>query len=150
MGEFPKNMDTHDQIYVTERCDPSKLTSQSVILTEEYLCLAVEDHVSYPLPEFARLLPDNPCTEIVHVRGLDCLRRVTLRSSCDNIILFTFVDESNEIVIDANVDYYSVSDKKASRLCPMSRDQVELVDSKRLRSRQTGGSCLQTVVRVAQ
>jgi len=120
--------------------DLSNSKPQSLILTEEYLCLAVEDHVSYPLPEFTRILPDNLRTKVMLVRSLDCLRCVTLlRSSCANVVVFTFMDESNEIVVDANVDYYSVSDKRSNVLtsCPETkwnvwirnvRDRDRLVD----------------------
>jgi hypothetical protein len=58
---------------------------RTLILTDEHLVLAVEDHVSYPLPDFARVLPDQHYqiqngihTEIVEVRYLEYLVRVEL------------------------------------------------------------------------
>jgi hypothetical protein len=83
----------------------SQYQPRTIILTEEHLALAIEDHVSYPLPDFARMLPEHPHTVIVEVRYLEFLRRILVHSI--SVVVFIFTDETGEIVVDTRFDYYS-------------------------------------------
>lgn len=80
---------------------------RTLILTEEHLVLAVEDHVNYPLPDFTRTPPARPQMEITEVRSLDFLQQIALRSDDAHSLVLVFSDETSELVIDASVEYFS-------------------------------------------
>ncbi|XP_059153644.1 uncharacterized protein LOC131939378 [Physella acuta] len=88
-----------------------KSQPRSVIVTQSHFCLAVEDIVTYPLPDFVRGLPENPCHEIVDCRRIDCLKRVTLYHGNQHVILLTFSDEVEDIVVDVSIEHFSPSTK---------------------------------------
>lgn len=94
--------------------NPVYAKPRTLILTEKHLALAIEDHVSYPLPEFARMLPERPQWEMVDVRLLDCLQRIKLMSRDDHMIILVFSDEMSEVIVDTSVDYFSADREPVS------------------------------------
>ncbi|CAL1531489.1 unnamed protein product [Lymnaea stagnalis] len=90
---------------------PDKSPPVSVIVTQTHFCLAEEDIVTYPLPDFVRGLPENPCHKIVECRRIDCLKRVTLYHGNHHWICLTFTDEVEDIVVDVSVEHFSPSSK---------------------------------------
>lgn len=80
---------------------------RTLILTEDHVALAVEDHVSYPLPDFARMPPARPQMEVIEVRYLEFLQRITLHSEDAHVIILTFTNETGEVIVDTSVDHFS-------------------------------------------
>ncbi|KAH9507461.1 hypothetical protein Btru_058150 [Bulinus truncatus] len=80
---------------------------RTFIVTQSHICLADEDTVTYPLPDFVRGLPENPCHEIKECYRIDCLKRVTLQHSNHHWVSLTFSDEIEDIVVDVSVEHFS-------------------------------------------
>lgn len=80
---------------------------RTLIVTEDHVALAVEDHVSYPLPDFSRMPPARPQMEMIEVRYLEFLQRITLHSEDAHVIILTFTDETGEVIVDTSVDHFS-------------------------------------------
>lgn len=86
---------------------------RTVILTEEHLVLAVEDHVSYPLPDFTRTPPARPQMEIAEVRRLDFLQQIALRPDDAHLLVLVFSDETGELVVDTSVEHFGADGEQA-------------------------------------
>ncbi|XP_035829059.1 uncharacterized protein LOC101852583 [Aplysia californica] len=80
---------------------------RSVIVTATHLCLAEEDLVTYPLPDFVRGLPENPCQEIVECRRIDSLKRVQLSHANPHTVSLVFADEVDGIVVDVSMEHFA-------------------------------------------
>ncbi|XP_041349413.1 uncharacterized protein LOC121368730 [Gigantopelta aegis] len=80
---------------------------RSVILTNTHICLAEEDIVTYPLPDFVRGLPENPRHQIVDTRKIENLKRLVLPFHNDHLLCLVFSDELEEIVVDTSLDHFS-------------------------------------------
>ncbi|XP_067683735.1 nischarin-like isoform X2 [Haliotis asinina] len=84
-----------------------RILARTIILSSTHICLAEEDIVTYPLPDFVRGLPENPQHLIVESRKIENLKRIVLYSSYLNVIQLIFSDEKEELVVDASLDYFS-------------------------------------------
>lgn len=93
-----------------EDMDVSKCKCRSLIVTSSHLALAIEDHVSYPLPEFAKGLPEAPNFEMVVIRRLELLRRLVMGDFTSHDLCLVFVDESGDIMVDPSMEHYSTDD----------------------------------------
>ena len=80
---------------------------RSLILTNTHLCLAEEDVVTYPLPDFVRGLPENPRHQIVDTRKIENLKRLVLPFYNDHLLCLVFSDEQEEIVVDTSLEHFS-------------------------------------------
>ena len=82
-------------------CQPRTLLVVGLLL-----CLTREDHVSYPLPDFAVSLPPRPRYQLLDVRcvaALNCVRRTA------DVLVLVFADDGDgdDFAVDATVDHYS-------------------------------------------
>ncbi|XP_060080587.1 nischarin-like [Ylistrum balloti] len=91
------------------------MESRSLVLTNDYLCLIHEDVASYPLPDFARGLPNTARYHITDIRKVDSLKRVLFFRKNDQKLTLIFSDEAEEIVVDTSVEHFSADDKTAGR-----------------------------------
>ena len=97
----PNSSDEKEQDY-------SKMKPRTLIVTNSHVCLAIEDHVSYPLPDFTKGLPEYPNFEVAEVvRHIDFLRRVIVSDFTSHDLTLVFTDESEEIVVDLSREHYS-------------------------------------------
>lgn len=100
---------------------PDRSQPRSVIITANSFCLAEEDIVTYPLPDFVRGVPENPCHEIVECRQIDSLKRITLFHRHPHLVCLTFVDETDGIVVDVSMQHFgkaAVAGKEKQHLSP--------------------------------
>ncbi|XP_033745776.1 nischarin-like isoform X2 [Pecten maximus] len=88
---------------------------RSLVLTNDYLCLMHEDVASYPLPEFARGLPNTARYHITDIRKVDSLKRVLFFRDNSQKLTLIFSDEAEEIVVDTSVEHFSADDKTGGR-----------------------------------
>ena len=88
----------------------AEMRPRSLVVADGLVCVAVEDCVSYPLPRFARRPPDRPRYEIVDVRRLEYLRRVSLSDRSLHDVALVFADENDELQIDTGRRYYNSDD----------------------------------------
>ncbi|CAG5120433.1 unnamed protein product, partial [Candidula unifasciata] len=104
-----------DDSPVADRSQP-----RSVIITANSFCLAEEDVVTYPLPDFVRGVPEHPCHEIVECRQIDNLKRITLFHSHPHLVCLTFVDETDGIVVDVSMQHFGklAAGKEKQHMCP--------------------------------
>nr|XP_006821310.1 PREDICTED: nischarin-like [Saccoglossus kowalevskii] len=102
-----------------EECDESsKLPSTSItsrlleprtlIVTNSHVMICLQDHVSYPLPDFAKILPENAQYKVLEAKRLTDLRRVVISDFGARDIALVF--EKTEVVVDVTRDYYSARD----------------------------------------
>ena len=92
-----------------ENVDVSKCKRRSLLVTNSHMALVIEDHVSYPLPDFAKGLPDTPNFEIVGIQRLELLRRLVMNDFTSQDLRLVFLDETEEIVVDPSLEYYSTA-----------------------------------------
>ena len=78
----------------------------SLVLSEQYLTLCIEDHVHYPIPEFAFGPPAVPRLRILDNRRLKHLKRIVLHLNDDHLMTVVFSDEK-EIVVNPEFDHYT-------------------------------------------
>lgn len=89
-----------------EVSDVTKMRARSLVVADGFICLAVEDCVSYPLPRFARFPPNRPRYEIAELRRLEHLRRVVLGDASSRHVTLVFADENEELQVDTSRRYY--------------------------------------------
>ena len=98
---------------VSDTSGSSSLSSSSlretrtVVLTEDHLTVVSEDYVSYPLPDFAKQPPLHKQHVILEVRRIQYLKRVVGNDLRSPDLTLVFSDESEEISVDAALEYYS-------------------------------------------
>ena len=97
--------------------DFSQGKPRSIVVTSSHVGLLLQDHVSYPLPDFAVGLPDKPNYEIIDVRALEALKRVVVSDFTSHDLTLVFEEES-ELVVDASLEYYSPDDQGACQTSP--------------------------------
>ncbi len=97
-------MENHDH---EEELDRTKGQPRTLVLTENHLALAVEDLVSYPLPDFVRGVPVLPQVQVQEVRSLELLKRVVVSDFTSHDLCLFFWDEKEDISVDTSLDYYS-------------------------------------------
>ena len=93
---------------------------RSVIITPSHFSLSQEDIVTYPLPDFVRGLPENPCHQIMECRPIEALKRIRLYRSNTHWLALTFVDEAEDFVVDTSIEHFSqaMSSKERQGLSP--------------------------------
>lgn len=96
----------------------NKASPRTVILTNQHFCLVAEDLVSYPLPEFARGLPDKPRHRILEVRKIEYLKRILVEQEPHKCLTLVFSDEDDEIEVDTSFEYYSPKEDLKGRKSP--------------------------------
>ncbi|XP_071805690.1 nischarin-like isoform X3 [Asterias amurensis] len=91
-------------IAIREPLHPCEKSHRTLVVTDKHLTLCREDHVSYPLPSFTKVLPENPQYEILEVQALEHLRRLVVSdfSSRDVTLVFEVMD----VVVDITMDHY--------------------------------------------
>ncbi|GAB1600647.1 nischarin isoform X4 [Argonauta hians] len=95
-----------------------KAIPRTVILTNQHICLVAEDLVSYPLPDFARGLPDKPRHRVLEVRKIEYLKRILVDADPFKCLTLVFSDEDDEIEVDTTFEYYSPKEELQGRLSP--------------------------------
>ena len=85
---------------------PERIQQRSIIVTSHHLCLAREDTVTYPLPDFVRGLPEQPQHEVVETWRLESLKRILLPPTSPHILTLVFWDEPEELVVDTNMQHF--------------------------------------------
>ena len=85
---------------------PERIQQRSIIVTSRHLCLAREDTVTYPLPDFVRGLPEQPQHEVVETRRLESLKRILLPPASPHVLSLVFWDEPEELVVDTNMQHF--------------------------------------------
>ena len=85
---------------------PERVQQRSIIVTSRHLCLAREDTVTYPLPDFVRGLPEQPQHEVVETRRLESLKRILLPPASPHVLSLVFWDEPEELVVDTNMQHF--------------------------------------------
>ncbi len=93
----------------------TKAKPRTLILTNKHVFLAIEDHVSYPLPDFAKGLPESPNFEMVEVRSLEFLKRVVVSDFTSHDMTLVFSDDTEEIVVDTSLEYYTPGDDSPTK-----------------------------------
>ncbi|XP_021361093.1 nischarin-like isoform X2 [Mizuhopecten yessoensis] len=91
------------------------MESRSLVLTNDYICLIHEDVASYPLPDFARGLPNTARYHITDIRKVDSLKRVLFFRDNSQKLTLIFSDEAEEIVVDTSVEHFSADEKTCGR-----------------------------------
>ena len=80
--------------------------ARSLIITTTHLCLVTEDNVSYPLPDFARGLPERPRFHIEDVCSIRSVQRVVCSDFMSHDVTIYF--GSDEIKVDTGHEHYSM------------------------------------------
>lgn len=98
----------------------STIQPRTIIMTSTHLAIAEEDIVTYPLPDFVRGLPENPCHEILDCRAIECLKRVHLYHSNPHWLSLTFVKEQPELIVDVNMQHFGGAEgsEKKKKVAP--------------------------------
>ena len=99
--------------------------AKSLIITTTHLCLASEDHVSYPLPEFARGLPEKPRFRIDDVHTVRSVQRIVCSDFMSHDVTIVFGDD--EIIVDPQRKHYSEAKTPDGQMKSIvdKEDQVE-------------------------
>ena len=79
----------------------------TLILTTQYILLAIEDHVSYPLPESVKSPPEMLHYQVIDIRNIEYLKRIVVSDFTSHDVMFIFSDDTDEIIVDASLDYYT-------------------------------------------
>jgi hypothetical protein len=90
--------------------DLTQCKPRTLVLSEQYVSLAMEDHIHYPILDFSRGPPAHPRSEIQEVASLENLQRITMSDFQSHDVTLVWTDESADIVVDMGVDYYSDRD----------------------------------------
>jgi hypothetical protein len=78
-----------------------------VVVTSHHLCLALEDIVTYPLPDFVRGPPEQNQHEITETRRLESLKRIVLPPGNPRVVSLVFWDEPEELVVDTSMQHFA-------------------------------------------
>ena len=97
----------HSQSDLGNNLDSSKGQPRSLVLTENHIALAIEDLVSYPLPDFVKAVPVLPQVQVQEVRNIDLLKGVIMSDFTSHDLTLVFSDEQEEITVDTSLDHYS-------------------------------------------
>lgn len=90
---------------------------RTLVITNRHLTLCKEDHVSYPLPAFSKMLPDNPQYDIQEIQPVENLRRLVVSDFSSHDVSLVF--EVIEVEVDVSRDYFSAS-TEGQRKSPVS------------------------------
>lgn len=100
-------METPARDGAEKEIDFAKNKPRTLIVTNSHVCLAIEDHVSYPLPDFVKGLPEHPNFEVTEARHLEFLRRIVMNDFTSHDLTLVFADETEEIVVDLSREHYT-------------------------------------------
>jgi hypothetical protein len=105
--------------------------SRSMVLTNQYLCFIMEDLINYPIPDFARGLPNSPRYRVTSTRKVSHLKRVLMFKDNEHKLSLIFSDEIDEINVDASSDHFSMENNSSGHLSPPEIETTILVQSPR-------------------
>lgn len=80
----------------------ANLCPKTLVVTNIFCALCIEDHVHYPIPDFARDVPSCYRFESFSVHRIETIKCVAV---CDKNMTVVFADESY-FVVDINKDYF--------------------------------------------
>ena len=124
--------------------------ARSLIVTTNYLCLVTEDIVSYPLPDFARGLPERPRFRIEDIHSIRSVQRVVCSDFMSHDVTIVLKDETINVDTqhqhftmgvepDTSKDYKNMIKEKTwklviqsphdkSRLLKLIEQQLDVID----------------------
>ncbi|XP_078339844.1 nischarin-like [Crassostrea virginica] len=105
--------------------------SRSMVLTNQYLCYIVEDVINYPIPDFARGLPNSPRYKVTETYKISHLKRVLMFKDNEHKLSLIFSDEPDEINVDTSSDHFSLENNSSGRLSPPEIETTILIQSPR-------------------
>lgn len=105
--------------------------SRSMVLTNQYLCFIVEDLINYPIPDFARGLPNSPRYKVTETKKISHLKRVLMFKDNEHKLSLIFSDEPDEINVDTSSDHFSVENDSSGRQSPPEVESTILIQSPR-------------------
>lgn len=105
--------------------------SRSMVLTNQYLCFIVEDLIDYPIPDFARGLPNSPRYRVTNTVKVSHLKRVLMFKDNEHKLSLIFSDEVDEINVDTSSDHFSMENNSSGRLSPPEIETTVLIQSPR-------------------
>ncbi|XP_062605859.1 nischarin-like isoform X2 [Saccostrea cucullata] len=105
--------------------------SRSMVLTNQYLCFILEDVINYPIPDFARGLPNSPRYKVTNTMKISHLKRVLMFKDNEHKLSLIFSDEPDEINVDTSSDHFSLENNSSGRLSPPEIETTILVQSPR-------------------
>ena len=92
--------------------------SRTLILSNAHVCLALEDHVSYPLPDFVKGLPESANYEVQEIRTIESLRRIVMSDFQSRDLTLVFPDEKEEIVVDTRIEHFTPGESNMAANAP--------------------------------
>ncbi|XP_078676623.1 nischarin-like [Branchiostoma floridae x Branchiostoma belcheri] len=87
-----------------------KLEPRSLVITDTHMALCIEDHVSYPLPDFVISPPENPHHEVLDVQTIENLKRVAVSDESPQDLTLVFHNEG-DFVVDVAKEYFRADDR---------------------------------------
>ncbi|KAI8511597.1 hypothetical protein Bbelb_106970 [Branchiostoma belcheri] len=87
-----------------------KLEPRSLVITDTHVALCIEDHVSYPLPDFVISPPENPHHEVLDVQTIENLKRVAVSDESPQDLTLVFHNEG-DFVVDVAKEYFRADDR---------------------------------------
>ncbi len=112
------NGDMKGSITIREPIEQNEKCQRTLVITNGHLTLLKEDHVSYPLPSFSKMLPDNPQYDVQEIQSIESLRRLVVSDFSSHDVSLVF--ELMEVNVDISRDYYSASTDGHERKSPIS------------------------------
>ncbi|XP_071960487.1 uncharacterized protein [Antedon mediterranea] len=79
--------------------------TRTFIITDSHLALCKEDHVSYPIPSYARSIPETSQYTVTEVIPTKSLREVEVNEALPKNLTLTF--DNPEIVVDVSKEHFS-------------------------------------------
>ncbi|XP_078595574.1 nischarin-like [Branchiostoma floridae x Branchiostoma japonicum] len=87
-----------------------KLEPRTVVITDSHVALCVEDHVSYPLPDFVISPPEHPHHEVLDIQTIENLKRVAVSDESPQDLTLVFHNEG-DFVVDVAKEYFRSDDR---------------------------------------
>ncbi|XP_077982564.1 nischarin-like [Glandiceps talaboti] len=118
---FQLQVDYKDLAEKCEVKDESRLEPRTLVVTNSHLAVCIQDHVSYPLPDYSKVLPESPQYKITEVKTLTDVKRlvITEHDAAD----ITLVFEKTEVIVDVTREHYSARDSPTEE----DTDQPEIL-----------------------
>ncbi|XP_033121708.1 nischarin-like isoform X2 [Anneissia japonica] len=95
----------------------SAYEARTFVITDSHLALCKEDHVSYPIPSYARSIPEKPQIVVTAVQPTSDLTEIELNEALPKNL--TLVFHNPEIVVDVHKEHFSTTsdeNKNADRI----------------------------------
>ncbi|CAH1266213.1 NISCH [Branchiostoma lanceolatum] len=87
-----------------------KLEPRSIVITDMHIALCIEDHVSYPLPDFVISPPENPHHVVLDIQVIENLKRVVVSDESPQDLTLVFHSEG-DFVVDVAKEYFRADDR---------------------------------------